>query len=259
MTTLITQAHRRLRLPIWAGLYLMCAAAPALAQPQPTLVVRHSHYFVIANDGETAPAITITSKPFFTYQDNLSLQVIDDEGNIRIETVLPVGTRLSRPIPGPVAAHYLVIARPGINGAIFECDRPWSILGGSGHSIGTNSAVPQMYLYIPKECERFTVTGDAMSPREGGRIAVLDPEGVAVLTMDGEFDKPETQEVTVPPEHRGRAWSVTWADPQTVEASLDDIAVAIDGTLVALLWQDRSWAEKYGPELWRRHKAAIGG
>ena len=48
-----------------------------------------------------------------------------------------------------------------------------------------------------------------------------------------------------------------WGNPQTVEASLDDMMLFLDGYLAPLLWQDRSWAEKHGPVIWQRHKAVL--
>lgn len=236
---------------------LSCVALPLFAAEQPALVVRHEHYFVVVNDAELAPTITARSKSYFRYAEGLALQVIDDEAEVRLETLLPVGADLTEQVPGALAPYYLVIAEPGYNGVIFDADRPWGIVAAGRWGLGTNGAVPQMYLYVPPECESFKVTCHAPSPREGGRVTILDPDGADVAVVDGEFDTATEDTIEVQAEHRGRAWSLIWGKPQTAEASLDDMMLFLDGYLAPLLWQDRGWAEKHGPVIWQRHKAVL--
>ncbi len=239
---------------------LACLTIPLYAADQPTLVVRHEHYFVVvgaATEAEAPPTITARSKSYYRYIEGLSLQVIDDQAEVRLETVVPLGGEMSEAIPGPAAPFYLVIANPGYNGVIFDADRPWGVVAAGGRGLGTNGPVPQLYLYVPPECEAFKVTCDAPSPNEGGRVTILDPDGTEALVMDGEFDKAATEEIGVPAQQRGKVWSFTWAKPQTVKANLDDIAVSLDGYLAPLLWPNPSWAEKHGPTIWQRQKAVL--
>jgi len=231
-------------------------AAVGEDRAQPPLIVRHTHYFVIVNSGDTAPTFSVQSKPFFRYTDGLGLEVIDNQTTPRLEKALPIGAQVKIAIPGPVAPYYLVIAKPGMNGAAFAADRPWGVVAG-GRGVGSNGPVPRMYLYVPTECGSFNVACHAPSPREGGRLTVLKPDGTEALTMDGEFDTAETRSIPVPSEHRGKVWSLAWGKPRTTEAGLDDIEVTIDGRLAPLLWPDRAWAAKHGPEMWRRHREAL--
>ena len=220
-------------------------------------MVRHEHYFVVVNQGDHTPTISARSKSYYRYAEGLSLQVIDDQAEVRLETMLPLGADMSEAIPGAAAPFYLVIADPGYNGITFDADRPWGVVAAGRWGLGSNSVVPQMYLYLPPECESFSITCDAPSPNEGGRVTVFTPDGEERLVMDGEFDEAVTEEIAVPAEQRGKVWSLTWAKPQTVEAGLDDIALFLDGYLAPLLWPDASWAEKHGPAIWQRHKMVL--
>jgi len=232
------------------------AATSLLAADSPPLVVRHQHFFVVVNDAGGAPKLSVKSKGFFTYPHGLALQVIDDRSAVRFQTRLALGAELSRGIPGPSAPRYLVIADPEMNGVIFGVDRPWGIVASASHGMGSSGAVPQMFVYIPPECERFTVTAHAPSPREGGRVTVSRPDGAEALVLDGEFDTPLTKAVTVPADQRGKVWSLRWSKPQTAAAALDDIVVSLDGSLAPLLWKERAWAQKHGPAVWEAHRAA---
>jgi len=231
-------------------------ASMLLAADRRKLVVRHTHYFLVVNDSTGAPTVTVESRGFFTYADSLRLEVIDDVPSSRFETRLPVGSVLTKQIPGPAARYYLLTVKPGMNGAVIDVDRPWGIVAG-GKGVGTNGYAPQMFLYVPNECNELVVTCHAPSPNEGGRIAVLGPDGGTARVMDGEFDSAQTTSIPVAAQDRDKVWSLTWDRPQTVEASLDDIVVTLKGTLAPLLWPSREWAAKHGPDVWRRHKAAL--
>lgn len=235
---------------------ISAAAGQDRPQRPPPLIVRHTHYFVVVNPGDTAPTVSVRSKPFFRYTNGLGLEVIDNQGTSRLEKALPVGAHVNVAVPGPVAPYYLVVAKPGMNGVTFAADRPWGIVAGD-RGVGSNGPVPRMHLYVPAECEAFSVTCHAPSPREGGRLTVLDPDGTEALTMDGELDAAETRDVPVPSEHRGKVWSLTWDKPRTAKANLDDIEVTVDGRLAPLLWPKRAWAVTHGPDLWRRHREAL--
>lgn len=220
------------------------------------LVVRHTHYFLVVNDSTDTPTVAVQSRGFFTYADGLTLEILDNTANARLETRLPVGAALTRAIPGPAAPYYLLVAKPGMNGVVLDVDRPWGIVAG-GMGVGSNGYVPRMFLYVPGGCEELVVTCHATSPNEGGRITVLDPDGRAALAMDGEFDAAQTETVSVPAPARGKVWSFTWDRPKTVKANLDDIVVTLDGQLAPLLWPSELWAADHGPAVWQRHKAAL--
>ena len=114
-----------------------------------------------------------------------------------------------------------------------------------------------MFLYVPAETEQFTFSVMANSPNEGGRVILHDPTGAEILVLDGDFDAQENHEVIVPAACRGAIWSITWAQPETPGVHLEDINMMLDGPLTPVLWIDRAWAENYGEDLWRRHKAAL--
>jgi len=110
---------------------------------------------------------------------------------------------------------------------------------------------------VPPDTERFALRVRANSPGEGGRVVLHRPDGSDALVFDGELDAEERQEVEAPPDCRGAVWSLTWADPQTAQARLDDINVFVDGDLTPLLWPERDWAAQHGQDLWQRHQAAL--
>ncbi|MEA3400419.1 MAG: hypothetical protein U9R79_04165 [Armatimonadota bacterium] len=227
------------------------------AQEQPELVVRNPHYFVIVGDGERAPTVSVQVRSFFDKTQGLKLEVSDPAGSIRLNTTVMVGEQATRRIPGEPAELYLASANMDSNGIVFSCDRPWAVYAAGRTGLGSNGAVPEMYLYVPEETEAFTVRVSAVSPNEGGRVTLHHPDGSVALVMDGEFDTEEERQVEVPEALRGRAWSLTWAEPQTADASLQDINVYIEGPLTPLLWIEREWAEAHGEMLWERHRAAL--
>ena len=242
------------RLAAWLTPVLALLATAALAQTPP-LVVRHSHYFVVVNPGPTAPVLTLTSRAFYTYADTLAATVSDPDGAVRLDLQVLLGTSWRGAIPGPVAPLYLVTARPGMNGVIFGADRPWGVVA-NGAGLGSNGPVPVLYLYVPPECAAFTVTCAAASLNEGARLTVCQPDGTAALVLDGEFDRPETREITGPAPARGQVWSLAWAAPQSVKAALDDVETTITGPLAPLLWPEREWAASHGPMVWARQREA---
>jgi len=61
---------------------------------QPTLIVRHTHYFVVVNPADMAPTVSVRSKPFFRYTDGLELEIIDHEATPRLEKALPIGAHV---------------------------------------------------------------------------------------------------------------------------------------------------------------------
>jgi hypothetical protein len=241
-------------------LLTICVSGPSLGQDDEAvvpLIVRHEHYFVVINTADTAPTITAQSKGFYTYTDRLRLQILDDASMERFASGVGVGGRLEIAIPGPVAPLYLVFAAPGINGVTIEADRPWGVVAGGGHPLGSNGTVPEMYLYVPGDCLTFDVTVQANSPREGARVSVIDPQGSVRLTMDGEFDAADTETVWVPDHINAGIWSIKWDKPQTVEAGLDDATFSIDGELAPLLWPRKEWAQQHGDAIWDRHREAL--
>jgi len=241
------------------GFSLLWGATGARAgDALPPLVVRHSHYFVVVSEGATAPALTLRSKGFAAYPDGMSVQVVDDRSNLRLDAFVPVGAELSRAISGAPAPLYLVVAEPGMNGVLFGADQPWGVVAAGSWGLGTNGPVPRMHLYVPPECESIDVTCECTSPNEGVRLVLSGPDGAEALVMDGEFDSAGKRTLQVPPEHRGKAWSVAWARAQTVPAGLDDVALFVDGYLAPVLWPMAEWAERHGPTLWQRHRAALG-
>ncbi len=238
------------------ALMALLAALPAAAQDAPELVLRNPHYFVVVGDGETAPTITVDARDFGR-PDALALEVTDPTGDTRLKTTVLVGTTLPRQIPGDPADLYLVSAYMSSNGVVFGCNRPWAVYAAGYTGVGSNGAVPEMFLYVPEETEQFTFSVRANSPGEGGRVILHDPNGAEVLVLDGEFDAQENHEVTAPAACRGAVWSITWAQPEMPDVHLEDINVMLDGPVTPVLWIDRTWAEDYGEELWQRHKAAL--
>lgn len=240
-----------------AAVSLALAAVVTRGAEAPPLVVRHTHRFVVVNTGDTPPVITLISRPFHTYADALAADVWAPEAVLRRTVNVALGKEESGPIPGPAAPLYLVEARPGMNGVVFLADRPWGVAADE-QGLGTNGAVPALYLYVPEGCTALRARCQAGSPNEGARVSILRPDGAEAHVFDGELDSPETAEIPVPQDGRGKVWAVTWERSRSVPAALDDVVLALDGRLAALLWPERSWAETLGPVVWARHRAAMG-
>lgn len=244
----------RATMPTVIALLLVSAC---LAQERPELVLRNPHYFVVVGDGQTAPTITVECRSFFSSAAGMNLEVTDPMGMPRLKLLVPVGESITRSIPGPPADLYLVSVDMGSNGVVFACNRPWAVYAGGRVGVGSNGPVPEMYLYVPQVTERFVLRVQANSPNEGGRVVLRCPDGAEAFVFDGELDVEERAEIEVPPDCRGAAWSLTWHDPQTVPARLEDINVFVEGDLTPLLWPERDWATAHGEDLWQRHQAAL--
>lgn len=233
-------------------------AGACRAQERPELVLRNTHYFVVVGDGRTAPTIDLQARQYYANAGALSVLATDPAGETRLQFLVPMGERVSRPIAGPPAELYLVTTEMALNGVVFGADRPWAVYAGGTVGFGSNGAVPEMYLWVPPATERFALRVRANSPREGGRVVLHRPDGSEALIFDGELDAEERQEVEVPADCRGAVWSLTWADPRTAQARLDDVNVFVEGELTPLLWPEREWAAAHGEQLWQRHQAALG-
>lgn len=220
------------------------------------LLFRHLHFFVLIADLPQAPTLHLQTKQYYTYSDPVRLNLFNAQGDRLVQTAFPVGTTLDRALPAGGTAQtptlYLAQVDPGMNGAILTSDCPWAVLGSANHMMGVNGPGPQLYFYVPPDCAQFTLGAQSVSPNEGARLTVLDPDGKPAGVLDGELDREETLKMTVPPAARDRLWSLTWAKSETSKAALDDLNFWLDGDLTPLLFPQRDWAEKYGKLLWER-------
>ena len=231
-------------------------AAAGYAQEGTSPVLRHTHYFVLL-PGADAPTIRMDTRPFYTYGEGVTVDVSDGAGNVLFEGMAPLGQSLERTVPTNGSGALLVVAEPGYNGIVFSADAPWCVYAGGVWGIGSNRAVPPMSLWVPPDCERFTVRAHAPSPGESARVMVSDPSGTEVAALDGELDEPEEVAVEVPEAQRGAVWTLSWGGPQTAAGSLDDLNTFVSGELTPVLWPTAEWAEEFGQMLWERHQAAI--
>ncbi len=232
-------------------------AAGAVAQEDVTSpVLRHTHYFVLVDPGE-APSVTLDTRAFYHYAEGVSVEITDPEGRIEFEGMAPLGQSLETTIEDAGASAYMVRAEPGMNGVVFSANTPWCVFAGGRWGLGSNGEVPPMYLWVPPDCEQFTVAGLSTSPGESGRITVHDPSGGQVAVMDDTFDERVETAIVVPEAHRGAAWTLNWGPPQEAEGSLDDMNTFVEGDLTPVLWPTAEWAEQYGQTLWERHRAAV--
>lgn len=238
---------------------MLAVASMAWAQTDPPLIVRHAHYFVIVNDADGLPSIKVQSRAYYTYPDDLEVQVIDDQSRVIAERIVAMGGSMELTVPGPPVPLYLAMASPGMNGVIFDCDRPWGIVAAGSYGLGSSGKAPPLHLYVPPECEQLAIKAQATSPREGIRLVVTDSTGAEVLVIDGEADALVQEDVTVAPAERGKVWTLTLSDPQSCDARLDDIQLWVEGYVAPLLWPDAQWAATHGPMVWQRHKAVLDG
>jgi hypothetical protein len=220
------------------------------------LLFRHLHFFVVINDAPRPPQVQFETKQYYVYTDPLRVSVYAEQGDRLLRTSVPVGTKLDRVLPEPVQKFYLIEADPGMNGAIFNSDRPWGVVGSANHPMGVNGPGPQLYFYVPSDCTEIIFGAQSVSPNEGGRIVIRGPDGRQAGVLDGELDREEQAKVAVAPEARDRIWSLTWAKPETSKAALDDLNFWLDGNLTPLLFPRLEWAEEHGKALWERDRAA---
>lgn len=234
----------------------MQAAAIAL------LLFRHLHFFVVINDLPQPPVLHMQTKQYYVYTDPLRLTVYGEQGDKLLGTAVGMGTTLDKPLPLPRPAPlvmpylYLVQADPGMNGATFDCDRPWGVMGSANNRIGVNGPGPQLHFYVPANCAEFKLGAQSVSPNEGARLSVYRPDGQPAGVLDGELNAEEELKVAVPADQRDRIWSLTWGKSETSTAGLDDLNFWLDGDLTPLLFPRLEWAEKYGKQLWERDTAA---
>jgi len=226
------------------------------AQEVTSPVLRHTHYFVLVDPGE-APTITLETRPFYTYAEGVTVAITDPVGNVEFEGMAPLERSLEATIEDAHADAYMVQAEPGMNGVVFSASGPWCVFVGGQWGLGSNNDVPPMYLWVPPDCEQFTVAAQAQSPGESGRIMIDDPAEAETAVMDSTFDEREETIIEVPEEHRGAVWTLRWSDPEEAEGSLDDINTFVEGQLTPVLWPAKEWAAKYGQALWERHRAAM--
>lgn len=220
------------------------------------LLFRHLHFFVVINDLPQPPTLQMTTRQYYVYTDPLRLNVYGEEGARLLQTTVAVGSQLERQLPGPNRQFYLVEADPGMNGATFDCDRPWGVMGSANHPMGVNGSGPTLYFYVPPDCAEFTLAAQSVSPNEGGRVVVTDEAGNQAAVLDGELNAEEKTQVEVPQRSRGRIWSLQWGKPTTTQAALDDLNFHLDGDLTPLLFPRQEWAQKYGKMVWERDVAA---
>src|SRR4030042_5256099 len=102
------------------------------------LLFRHLHFFVIVSDLPQPPRLHLETKQYYTYSDPLRVTVYSQQGDKVLGTAIPVGGTWDGVLPEPVAPLYLVQADPGMNGATFDCDRPWGVMGSANHRMGVN-------------------------------------------------------------------------------------------------------------------------
>ncbi len=220
------------------------------------LLFRHLHFFVIVSDLPQPPRLHLETKQYYTYADPLRVTVYDQEGEQVLSAVVPIGGTLDRQLPGPARPLYLVQADPGMNGATFDCDRPWGVMGRANNRIGVNGPGPELYFYVPPDCTEFTLGAPSVSPNEGGRLVICGPDGVQAAVLDGELDREEEAKVPVPAAARDAVWSLKWGRAETSPAGLDDLNFWLDGGVTPLLFPRREWAEQYGKTLWECDRAA---
>lgn len=224
----------------------------------PLLLFRHLHFFVIVSNPQAPPQIRLHTKQFFNYADVLLLTVYEERGQKLLSASIPMGEKFERALPCPSSAcsFYIVQADPGMNGATFECDNPWAVLGSIQHRIGVNGPGPPLYFYLPSECLEITLGAQAFSPNEGGRIVLFRPDGQIAGVLDGELDTEERIKIAVPQEMRNQIWTLSWSQSLTSTAELDDLNFWLEGKLTPLLFPQKEWAQQYGKILWERDKAA---
>lgn len=220
------------------------------------LLFRHLHFFVIISDLPQPPTLQMTTRQYYVYTDPLKVNVYGEEGTRVLQTSAAVGSQLERQLPEPTRSFYLVEADPGMNGATFNCDRPWGVMASANHEMGVNGPGPALYFYVPPDCAEFTVAATSVSPNEGGRVVILDQVGQQAAVLDGELNVEEAAPVRVPAEGRGCIWSLQWSKSETTPAALDDLNFHLDGELTPLLFPQQEWAEKYGKMVWERDMAA---
>jgi len=239
---------------ILSGALAACAFAQQ-AQDVKSPVLRHTHYFVLIGPG-AAPTMTLETRAFFTYAEGVSVAITDPDGNVEFEGMAPLGDTLTTTIEDADADAYMVRAEPGMNGVVFSANVPWCVFAGGQWGLGSNGDVPPMYLWVPPDCEQFTVAALAESPGESGRIVVEDPAGEQAAVMDSTFDQREETVIDVPAEQRGAVWTLRWSAPEVAEGALSDINTFVGGELTPVLWPTKQWAADYGQTLWERHRAA---
>jgi hypothetical protein len=233
-------------------LAVLFAAAAGGADTQDTeafaTVYRHAHYFLIWNPGEGSPQAKLDGVGYSRYTDGLAYRVINARNEVLVDDEIPRETSVEiRDLP--CSPLYLLYAEPGFNGVRLRVDRAYGIVADQKHRLGLNAPKGRLFFYVPPECERFRVVAQSVSPREGGRVEVVAPDGKVVGVADGELDDPTVVKVSAAREMRGRVWSLVLKPPTAEGLFLDDLNVHLEGDLPCLVVPRADWARDLIPTL----------
>ena len=226
----------------------LCPAAAAEDAPGFESLLRHGHYFLVWNAQDRSPTIELKSVGVGRYTDGLVYQVIDARSRVL------VGDRIGRDECVTVSKLassrlYLVFVEPRYNGVRVAVDRPYGIVADAKHRLGLNRPTGRVFFYVPPACAKFRVVAQSVSPREGGRVEVWDPDGKRAGSADGELDAATNIDVDVPVGGRGRVWSMQFKPPTGKGLFLDDLNVHLEGDLPCLVVPRAEWARDLIPAL----------
>jgi hypothetical protein len=233
-----------------AALMLLATASSGQERAFSNKMFRHTHFFLIWNETNASPRITLESLIVGKYADGLEYKVISAESKPLAADELRPGAKveITNLPPGP---RYLLMAEPGYNGVVLSVDRPYGIVASREHPLGLNVPGGYLYFYVPPKCENFRVVARCQSPHEGARIVVHRPDGSAAGELKGELDEETTLRLDVPATCRDAVWSLEFLPPDAPNTFLDDVSLFLEGDLPLLLLPQRDWAAKIGKETWR--------
>ncbi len=85
----------------------------------------------------------------------------------------------------------------------------------------------RLYFFVPPHTREFAVRISGTGGAEGVVLKVFDPDGRQVAERDTEGGKGFVLKAAVPPQHRGKAWSVTFGKPR--QGIFEDARFALRG------------------------------
>lgn len=233
----------RVWVPALLGLVVGAAAWPQEAQT----VLRHDNFLVFQGRvGETMRIVVTSIRRGPTYTDDLLVEVIDPASERALRRVVPLGA--SEVIEYEVRADGLHAVRisSGWNAATARIEgKPWALVAWHDVPVSIVGSVAPQYFRVPAGVESFRVSLVADVTGEGAKLQVLAPDGTVALEETGDFDQPETFEITVPAGADDATWSLTITRPEQEGLVLDDVTLYLAGRVPPLLCEDPAWVEVF--------------
>jgi len=201
-------------------------AAPVPLDTRATRLRGQGRYALLADKGETL-RLRLRGHKLGHYEDVPVYALLGPDGKPVAHGDLPLGKACDVSVVAKQAGlHTLHILTRSNTFSATIAARHWAIeVPERGLPLCQESA--RLYVFVPKGSSRLEVRVSGTGAGEGLLLKVFDPDGRPVAERDNERGKGFTIALDVPPQHRGKAWSVTCHKPR--QGIFEDARLAFGG------------------------------